>query len=136
MSRRSGACLRCCLVIFAVVSALAVCGPALYWRFKKALQLGDSKTSCAPCICDCPPPLSLLKIAPGIIFYLCLSIRANGFSCGLLCISVFVRLVVEFSEINRYPFEEFGCLIRFRWWFGFWAVSFFACVVFKWLLKS
>ncbi|CAK9326531.1 unnamed protein product [Citrullus colocynthis] len=66
MSRRSGACLRCCLVIFAVVSALAVCGPALYWRFKKAFQLGDSKASCPPCICDCPPPLSLLKISPGL----------------------------------------------------------------------
>ena len=66
MSRRSGTCLRLCLVIFAVVSALGVCGPALYWRFKKTLRLGDSKSSCPPCICDCPPPLSLLKIAPGI----------------------------------------------------------------------
>ncbi|XVE97500.1 hypothetical protein REPUB_Repub03eG0024900 [Reevesia pubescens] len=64
MSRRSGSCLRLCLVIFAVVSALGVCGPALYWRFKKALRLADSKSSCPPCICDCPPPLSLLKIAP------------------------------------------------------------------------
>ncbi|XVF89243.1 hypothetical protein PTKIN_Ptkin19aG0114400 [Pterospermum kingtungense] len=64
MSRRSGTCLRLCLVIFAVVSALGVCGPALYWRFKKTLRLGDSKSSCPPCICDCPPPLSLLKIAP------------------------------------------------------------------------
>ena len=66
MSRRSGTCLRLCLIIFAVVSALGVCGPALYWRFKKTLRLGDSKSSCPPCICDCPPPLSLLKIAPGI----------------------------------------------------------------------
>ncbi|KAJ4826055.1 hypothetical protein Tsubulata_048118 [Turnera subulata] len=65
MSRRSGACLRCCLVIFAVVSALAVCGPALYWRFKKTIRFSDSKSSsCPPCVCDCPPPLSLLKIAP------------------------------------------------------------------------
>ncbi|MBA0827477.1 hypothetical protein Goarm_012257, partial [Gossypium armourianum] len=56
--------LRLCLVIFAVVSALAVCGPALYWRFKKTLRFVDSKSSCPPCICDCPPPLSLLKIAP------------------------------------------------------------------------
>ncbi|KDP38646.1 hypothetical protein JCGZ_03999 [Jatropha curcas] len=66
MSRRSGACLRCCLVIFAVVSALAVCGPALYWRFKKTIGFSGSKISCPPCICDCPPPLSLLKIAPGL----------------------------------------------------------------------
>ncbi|XP_039039621.1 uncharacterized protein LOC120177593 [Hibiscus syriacus] len=66
MSRRSGTCLRLCLVTFAVVSALAVCGPALYWRFNKTLKLGDSKSSCPPCICDCPPPLSLLKIAPGL----------------------------------------------------------------------
>ncbi|KAE8668554.1 serine carboxypeptidase S28 family protein [Hibiscus syriacus] len=66
MSRRSGTCLRLCLVTFAVVSALAVCGPALYWRFNKTLKLGDSKSSCPPCICDCPPPLSLLKIAPDI----------------------------------------------------------------------
>ncbi|KAF5742069.1 hypothetical protein HS088_TW09G00108 [Tripterygium wilfordii] len=68
MSRRSGACLRCCLVIFAIVSALAVCGPALYWKFKKGVRLGGSasSSSCPPCICDCPPPLSLLKIVPGL----------------------------------------------------------------------
>ncbi|KAM6553127.1 hypothetical protein CsatB_013889 [Cannabis sativa] len=66
MSRRSGTCLRCCLVVFAVVSALAVCGPALYWRFKKGISVEDQKASCAPCVCDCPPPLSLLKIAPGL----------------------------------------------------------------------
>lgn len=53
-------------MIFAVVSALAVCGPALFWRFKKGIRLGDAKSSCPPCVCDCPPPLSLLKIAPGI----------------------------------------------------------------------
>ncbi|GLT85379.1 hypothetical protein SLE2022_035700 [Rubroshorea leprosula] len=66
MSRRSGACLRCCLVIFAVVSALAVCGPAFYWRFRKGMRLGGSKSSCPPCVCNCPPPLSLLKIVPGL----------------------------------------------------------------------
>ncbi|KAK4257522.1 hypothetical protein QN277_007099 [Acacia crassicarpa] len=66
MSRRSGACLRCCLVVFAVASALAVCGPALYWRFKNTINLRDSKLSCPPCVCDCPPPLSLLQIAPGL----------------------------------------------------------------------
>ncbi|XP_057495328.1 uncharacterized protein LOC130780373 [Actinidia eriantha] len=66
MSRRSGICLRCCLVVFAVVSALCVCGPALYWKFKKGLSLGGPSPACTPCICDCPPPLSLLKIAPGL----------------------------------------------------------------------
>ncbi|KAF5445743.1 hypothetical protein F2P56_034772 [Juglans regia] len=68
MSRRSdsGVCLRFCLVVFAIVSALGVCGPALYWRFKKSLRLGSTAASCPPCICDCPPPLSLLKIAPGL----------------------------------------------------------------------
>ncbi|XP_028754044.1 uncharacterized protein LOC114713537 isoform X1 [Neltuma alba] len=66
MSRRSGACLRCCLVVFAVASALAVCGPALYWRFKNTINLHNSKLSCPPCVCDCPPPLSLLQIAPGL----------------------------------------------------------------------
>ncbi|KAE8654580.1 lysosomal Pro-X carboxypeptidase-like [Hibiscus syriacus] len=38
----------------------------MYRRFNKTLKLGDSKSSCPPCICDCPPPLSLLKIAPGL----------------------------------------------------------------------
>ncbi|KAK4769624.1 hypothetical protein SAY86_027774 [Trapa natans] len=66
MSRRSGTCLRCCLVVFAVVSALGVCGPALYWKIKKGINLSDSKLSCPPCVCDCPPPLSLLKISPGL----------------------------------------------------------------------
>ncbi|KAF3452980.1 hypothetical protein FNV43_RR03413 [Rhamnella rubrinervis] len=66
MSRRSGVCLRCCLVVFAIVSALAVCGPAIYWRLKKGISFADPKNSCPPCICDCPPPLSLLKIAPGL----------------------------------------------------------------------
>ncbi|KAI4330481.1 hypothetical protein MLD38_028767 [Melastoma candidum] len=66
MSRRSGPCLRVCLVIFAVVSALGVCGPAIYWKFKKDMRLrgNSSSKSCPPCACDCPPPLSLLKIVP------------------------------------------------------------------------
>lgn len=68
MSRRSGGCVRCCLVVFAVLSALCVSGPAWYWRLKKAMGSGENaSSSCAPCICDCPPPLSLLKIAPGLV---------------------------------------------------------------------
>ncbi|PKI34669.1 uncharacterized protein LOC116195600 [Punica granatum] len=66
MTRRAGACLRCCLVVFAVISALGVCGPALYWKLKKGMVLSDSKLSCPPCVCNCPPPLSLLKLAPGL----------------------------------------------------------------------
>ncbi|XP_010526292.1 PREDICTED: uncharacterized protein LOC104803895 [Tarenaya hassleriana] len=67
MARRSGDCVRCCLVIFAVVSALAVCGPALYWKFNKGFSGSARRNSvCPPCVCDCPPPLSLLQIAPGL----------------------------------------------------------------------
>ncbi|GMH04472.1 hypothetical protein Nepgr_006311 [Nepenthes gracilis] len=66
-SRRPTACLRWCLVTFAVVSALCVSGPALYWKIKKGFfNLKRSLPSCPPCVCDCPPPLSLLQIAPGL----------------------------------------------------------------------
>ncbi|MQL97542.1 hypothetical protein Taro_030234 [Colocasia esculenta] len=66
-SRRSGACLRCCLVAFAVASALYVSGPALYWRFKRGFRenASSSPSSCSPCVCNCPPMLSLQKVAPG-----------------------------------------------------------------------
>ncbi|CAL9061836.1 unnamed protein product [Musa banksii] len=69
-ARPSGACLKCLLVVFAVASALCVSGPALYWRFKKGFASTQSLSSsshpgCAPCVCDCPPPLSLDAIAPG-----------------------------------------------------------------------
>ncbi|WJX25183.1 hypothetical protein P8452_14247 [Trifolium repens] len=52
-----------------MVSAFGVCGPALYWRFKKGISLrtnSHSKLSCPPCICHCPPPLSLFQVAPGL----------------------------------------------------------------------
>ncbi|XP_059642072.1 uncharacterized protein LOC132284028 [Cornus florida] len=68
--RRSGTWFRWCLVVFAIASALCVSGPALYSKFKKSVNLknvASSSASCPPCICDCPPPLSLLKIAPGLI---------------------------------------------------------------------
>ncbi|CAN8326712.1 unnamed protein product [Cochlearia groenlandica] len=67
MSRRSGDCMRC-LVVFAVVSALVVCGPALYWKFNKGFVGSTRKSSVCPLCpaCDCPPPLSLLQIAPGL----------------------------------------------------------------------
>ncbi|CAL9127287.1 unnamed protein product [Musa acuminata var. zebrina] len=71
-ARPSGACLKCLLVVFAVASALCVSGPALYWRFKKGFASTQSLSSsshpaCAPCVCDCPPPLSLDAIAPGLL---------------------------------------------------------------------
>ncbi|OAY73353.1 hypothetical protein ACMD2_27188 [Ananas comosus] len=75
--RRSGACARCCLVVFAVASALCVSAPALYWRYKKSFlsaaagstppttsSSSSAAAVCPPCLCDCPPPLSLLHIAP------------------------------------------------------------------------
>lgn len=60
-----------CLVIFAVVSALLVCGPALYWKFNKGFVGSSTRRNsmCPPCVCDCPPPVSLLGIAPGIITF-------------------------------------------------------------------
>ncbi|KAI7749215.1 hypothetical protein M8C21_004499 [Ambrosia artemisiifolia] len=67
MTRRSGSCIRCCLVILVVISALCVSGPALYWKLKRGFDLQPtSSISCPPCICHCPPPLSLLKLAPGL----------------------------------------------------------------------
>ncbi|CAL5374435.1 unnamed protein product [Camellia sinensis] len=54
-------------VISSGVGSVCVCGPALYWKFKKGLRLGPTfSPACTPCLCDCPPPLSLLKIAPGL----------------------------------------------------------------------
>ncbi|KAF5805072.1 hypothetical protein HanRHA438_Chr05g0214461 [Helianthus annuus] len=64
MTRRSGSCFRCCLVVLAVISALCVSGPALYWKLKRE---PTSSISCTPCICDSPPPLSLIKLAPGLV---------------------------------------------------------------------
>nr|XP_027071112.1 uncharacterized protein LOC113696022 isoform X2 [Coffea arabica] len=90
MSRRSGNCGRCCLVVFAVVSALCVSGPAIYWKFKKSLSLKTaSLNSCSPCICDCAPPPSLLKIAPACFPHLptatrsLLMIATNNLEYGL-----------------------------------------------------
>ncbi|CAA7398037.1 unnamed protein product [Spirodela intermedia] len=65
-SRRSGNCIRCCLVVLAVVSALCVSGPAFYWRLKRGFN-GGNAPSCPLCACDCPPPLSLQKVAPGLL---------------------------------------------------------------------
>ncbi|KAF7017196.1 hypothetical protein CFC21_030672 [Triticum aestivum] len=77
----AAACGRWCLVILAVASALGVSGPALYWRYKKGFSspasgaAAVSAPSCPPCTCDCPPPLSLQSIAPGLMNF---SISACG----------------------------------------------------------
>ncbi|GAA0187415.1 hypothetical protein LIER_34703 [Lithospermum erythrorhizon] len=63
MSRGYKNCLKWCLVILAIVSALCVSGPALYWKFKKGLLVKTTPTSCSPCICSCAPPLSLPGLA-------------------------------------------------------------------------
>lgn len=71
----AAACGRWCLVILAVASALGVSGPAFYWRYKKGFSSSVSSSaatavsspSCPPCNCDCPPPLSLQSIAPGLV---------------------------------------------------------------------
>ncbi|KAH9615714.1 hypothetical protein KSS87_014152 [Heliosperma pusillum] len=54
---------RWCLVSFAVISALCVSGPALYWKFHKTVP----NFTCPPCSCHCPPPPSLLRFAPGLL---------------------------------------------------------------------
>ncbi|KAK6151620.1 hypothetical protein DH2020_014255 [Rehmannia glutinosa] len=66
MSGRSVTWLRCCLVIFAVISALCVSGPALYFKFKKDWKLEGVSASCTPCSCHCAHPQSLLQIVPGL----------------------------------------------------------------------
>lgn len=68
--RSSGTWGKCCLVVFAIVSSLCVCGPALYWKLKKVSISGSGAASACPlCDCDsqCPTPLPLFQIAPGRI---------------------------------------------------------------------
>ncbi|KAF5205674.1 Ubiquitin-associated protein [Thalictrum thalictroides] len=67
--RRSGTCLRCLLVVFVIGCALYITGPSLFSRFKKGFMLNNNNNahSCLPCTCDCPPSLSLMNIAPGLV---------------------------------------------------------------------
>ncbi|KAL3566893.1 hypothetical protein D5086_032308 [Populus alba] len=107
MSRRSGACLRCCLVIFAVISALGVCGPALYWRFRKSFGFPDSKaSSCPPCICDCPPPMTLLKIAPGLANLSVTDCGGNDPDLKLEMEKQFVDLLTEELKLQEAVAQE------------------------------
>ncbi|XP_076889703.1 uncharacterized protein LOC143540563 [Bidens hawaiensis] len=62
MTRRSGSCL---IIILVVISALCV---SIYWKLKSGFDFKPTLiSSCTPCICDCPPPLSILKLAPGLV---------------------------------------------------------------------
>ncbi|KFK32664.1 hypothetical protein AALP_AA6G272400 [Arabis alpina] len=66
MARRSVNCLKC-MVIISVISALVVCVPTLYWKFNNGFVGSERSNSiCPPCHCDCPRPLSLLDISPGL----------------------------------------------------------------------
>ncbi|RWW18306.1 hypothetical protein GW17_00017715 [Ensete ventricosum] len=106
-ARPSGACLKCLLVVFAVASALCVSGPALYWRFKKGFASTQSLSSsshpgCAPCVCDCPPPLSLDAIAPGDLSFL----------LPFLFLSRIVHFLGSYYEFLMLPVAESLCYRR------------------------
>ncbi|XP_074288610.1 uncharacterized protein LOC141613768 [Silene latifolia] len=63
----SGMCVRCCIMVVVFGLILYILGPTLHWKVNKGTMLGhDSAISCSPCICDCPPPLSILNIGPGL----------------------------------------------------------------------
>ncbi|PKA48281.1 hypothetical protein AXF42_Ash020716 [Apostasia shenzhenica] len=106
-SRGSAGCLRCCLVIFAVASALCVSGPALYWRFKKGF-VGSSAASlaCAPCVCDCPPPLSIQKIAPGLLNLSVTDCGKNDPELNKEMEKQFVDLLTEELKLREVVAEE------------------------------
>uniref|UniRef100_A0A803MBZ5 Uncharacterized protein n=1 Tax=Chenopodium quinoa TaxID=63459 RepID=A0A803MBZ5_CHEQI len=58
-------CIEECLVEVELLEEVSIFGPALYWKVNKGTKLGHHTSSnCPPCICDCPPPLSILKIVP------------------------------------------------------------------------
>jgi len=87
--------LRWCLVLFAMISALMVCGPALYWRFKNGITLNSKLSSCPPCTCHCPPPLSLFQLAPG---NLTLSLSLSLFR------SIFLSFFNSLLNLSSYSF--------------------------------
>ncbi|KAM7471642.1 hypothetical protein LguiA_009825 [Lonicera macranthoides] len=117
MSRRSsssngssGTWLRCCLVVFAIASALGVCGPVLYWKFKKGMSLrnpiSSSSSSCPPCLCDCPPPLSLLTIAPGLANLSVTDCGKNDPELNKEMEKQFVDLLTEELKLHEMVAEE------------------------------
>ncbi|KAK3021818.1 hypothetical protein RJ639_047173 [Escallonia herrerae] len=90
MSRRStgGTWLRCCLIVFAIASALCVSGPALYWKFKKVSAASSSSSSCPTCSCDCPPPLSLQDCSRLAMTWVYNLIKGTVMPSGLVNLSV------------------------------------------------
>ncbi|KAK8953074.1 hypothetical protein KSP40_PGU018454 [Platanthera guangdongensis] len=106
-SRGSVGCLRCCLVIFAVASALCVSAPALYWRFKKGfLASSTASSACTPCVCDCPPPLSLQKIAPGLLNLSVTDCGKNDPELSKEMEKQFVDLLTEELKLREFVAEE------------------------------
>ncbi|EAY94748.1 hypothetical protein OsI_16526 [Oryza sativa Indica Group] len=124
MGRRGGAavaaaCGRWCLVILAVASALGVSGPAFYWRYKKGFASSSSSSSsvsasaaavvspsCPPCSCDCPPPLSLQSIAPGLVNFSTSGCGKNDPELSKEMEKQFVDLLNEELKLQQIVAEE------------------------------
>lgn len=109
--RRAAALGRWCLVILAVASALGVSGPALYWRYKKGFSsspatVAASAPSCPPCSCDCPPPLSLKSIAPGLANFSITDCGKNNPELAKEMEKQFVDLLNEELKLQQVVAEE------------------------------
>ncbi|XP_006653572.2 uncharacterized protein LOC102699862 [Oryza brachyantha] len=110
----AAACGRWCLVILAVASALGVSGPAFYWRYKKGFASSSSSSpsaavvspSCPPCSCDCPPPLSLHSIAPGLVNFSTSGCGKNDPELSKEMEKQFVDLLNEELKLQQIVAEE------------------------------
>uniref|UniRef100_A0A0E0KSF6 DUF1068 domain-containing protein n=1 Tax=Oryza punctata TaxID=4537 RepID=A0A0E0KSF6_ORYPU len=114
----AAACGRWCLVILAVASALGVSGPAFYWRYKKGFASSTSSSSvstsaaaivspsCPPCSCDCPPPLSLQSIAPGLVNFSTSGCGKNDPELSKEMEKQFVDLLNEELKLQQIVAEE------------------------------
>uniref|UniRef100_A0A0D9UYG3 DUF1068 domain-containing protein n=1 Tax=Leersia perrieri TaxID=77586 RepID=A0A0D9UYG3_9ORYZ len=107
----AAACGRWWLVIAAVASALAVSGPAFYWRYKQGFPSSSSATavvspSCPPCSCDCPPPLSLHSIAPGLVNFSTAGCGKNDPELSKEMEKQFVDLLNEELKLQQIVAEE------------------------------
>ncbi|CAL5016078.1 unnamed protein product [Urochloa decumbens] len=104
---------RWCLVILAVASALGVSGPAFYWRYKKGFSASpsspaavSSSPTCPPCSCDCPPPLSLKSIAPGLANFSTTDCGKNDPELAKEMEKQFVDLLNEELKLQQVVAEE------------------------------
>ncbi|KAK3144334.1 hypothetical protein QOZ80_4AG0311660 [Eleusine coracana subsp. coracana] len=110
----AAACGRWCLVILAVASALGVSGPAFYWRYKKGFSssspatvaVATSAPSCPPCTCDCPAPLSLKSIAPGLANFSITDCGKNNPELAKEMEKQFVDLLNEELKLQQIVAEE------------------------------